>query len=108
MFEKNGTQPVNNWYLINKSDLDFLLEKQVRFVKVNSPKGSLILFDSRSIHSGYLTEKVRKDPKFRYVIYVSLTPAIRAKKADLEMKKQAVLRGATTSHWLKPDGAVAL
>lgn len=100
LFKHNGNKPVNNWYQINKDDLDFLTSKGVNFYKINAPKGSFILFDSRAIHSGFPHQKVRsiKD-RFRYVIYVSLTPASRATKKDIENKIKAIKEGKTTSHW---------
>lgn len=99
IFKKNGKAPKGNWYMLEKEDLDFLISKGIQFCKINAPKGSLILFDSRVIHSGYPGQKDRLEAKFRYAIYVSLTPAKRATQKDLEKKIKAVKEGKTTSHW---------
>lgn len=99
LFNKNGKTPIGNWYMIDKKDLDFLTEKNIKFYKINAPKGSFILFDSRAIHSGYPSQKKRDSEKFRYVIYVSMTPAKRATEKDLNNKKKAIREGRTTSHW---------
>jgi len=99
IFKNNGKSPMGNWYMIDLKDLDFLTEKNIKFYKVNAPKGSFILFDSRAIHSGYPGQKHRDQERFRYVIYVSMTPAKRATDLDLDKKKKAIMEGKTTSHW---------
>ncbi|QKF93554.1 phytanoyl-CoA dioxygenase [Fadolivirus algeromassiliense] len=99
LFKKNGKTPSGNWYMIDKKDLDFLIDKNIKFYKVNAPKGSMILFDSRAIHSGYPSQKGRDVEKFRYVVYVSMTPANRASQKDLDKKKKAIQEGRTTTHW---------
>ncbi|AYV80415.1 MAG: 2OG-FeII oxygenase [Harvfovirus sp.] len=98
LFEYNRSKPRNNWYLLNKRDVDWLVENKIRFVKVNAPAGSLLLFDSRCFHSG-CTSTGKDNDKFRYVIYVSLTPASRATEKDIMLKTKAIQTGATTSHW---------
>ncbi len=100
LFKFNGNKPIGNWYLCDKKDLDWLMKtKKVNFVKVNAPAGSLILFDSRCIHSGYPAQKKRPKPKFRYVIYVALTPAERASERDYSKKIQSIKEGRCTTHW---------
>lgn len=100
MFENNGVKPKDNWYLITKNDLNFLQQNNTKFIKVNAPKGALILFDSRAIHSGFPHQNNRTNPdRFRYVIYVSLTPARRATHKDIDKKIKAVKTGRTTTHW---------
>ncbi|AYV78722.1 MAG: 2OG-FeII oxygenase [Edafosvirus sp.] len=98
LFEWNGNEPKNNWYVLKKDDIEFLKKKGTVFIKVNAPAGSLILFDSRCFHSG-CTSVGKDNNTFRYVIYVSQSPASRTTKADLELKKKAVQTGFATSHW---------
>ncbi len=99
LFKNNKKQPKGNWYMITKDDLAYLEKRKVKFVKVNAPKGSLILFDSRCFHSGYPSQKKRDEERFRYVIYVAMTPALRATKKDIEKKIKAIKEGRLTSHW---------
>lgn len=100
LFKHNGNKPVGNWYIMTKDDIGFLTDRGVKFIKINAPKGSFILFDSRASHQAYPHQKKRKDKnRFRYVIYVAMTPANRATKKDLERKVKAVKEGKTTSHW---------
>ncbi|AYV83845.1 MAG: 2OG-FeII oxygenase [Hyperionvirus sp.] len=98
LFAWNGSEPKNNWYLLHKADVDWLLENKIRFVKVNAPAGSLLLFDSRCFHSG-CTSMGKDNDRFRYVIYVSLSPASRATEKDIMLKTKAIQAGGTTSHW---------
>jgi len=100
LFKLNNHEPSGDWYLITKNDLNWLQKvKKVNFVKVNALKGSLILFDSRCIHSGYPAQKNRKDNKFRYVIYIALTPAYRATGRDYALKMQSIKEGRCSTHW---------
>lgn len=98
LFKWNGSQPKNNWYILQKPDVDWLIDNGIRFVKVNAPAGSLLLFDSRCFHSG-CTSMGKDNDKFRYVIYVSLSPASRATQKDIDLKTKAIETGGTTSHW---------
>ena len=98
LFEWNNKKPKNNWYVLTANDIKHLISVGINFVKVNAPAGSLLLFDSRCFHSG--SNSVGGDNnRFRFVIYVSLSPAERGTEKDLELKKEAVMTGRTTSHW---------
>lgn len=99
LFRYNKKEPYNNWYMLSKEDVDYLVNKKIKFTKVNASKGSFILFDSRCIHSGYPHQDNRDEEKLRYVIYVSMSPANRAKKNDIDKKVKAIKEGKTTSHW---------
>lgn len=98
LFKHNKRSPKNHWYVLKQDDINYLVSQNIKFVKVNAPKGSLILFDSRCFHSGFAGDDL-DNSAFRYVVYVSQTPAIRATKEDLALKKQALVEGKATSHW---------
>lgn len=99
LFEHNGKKPIDNWYRVTQEDVLFLQSQDIEFVKVDAPIGSLILFDSRAIHSGFPNQKNRIIPRFRYVTYLSLTPTFRATEKDIETKVHAIKNGLMTSHW---------
>jgi ectoine hydroxylase-related dioxygenase (phytanoyl-CoA dioxygenase family) len=42
----------NDWYKLNKEEEKFFLEKGCKIKKIMCPKGSLVLWDSRTIHCG--------------------------------------------------------
>jgi ectoine hydroxylase-related dioxygenase (phytanoyl-CoA dioxygenase family) len=98
LFLHNKRAPKNHWYVLRQDDINYLTSHDVKFVKVNAPAGSLILFDSRCFHSGFAGDDLNNSA-FRYVIYVSQTPAVRATKEDLALKKKALVEGKATSHW---------
>lgn len=99
LFEYNNNKPINNWYVLTKQDVDYLQTNGIQFYKINASKGSFILFDSRAIHSGFPHQKDRKNPRFRYTLYISLSPADRATEKDINKKIQAVKEGKNTNHW---------
>jgi ectoine hydroxylase-related dioxygenase (phytanoyl-CoA dioxygenase family) len=99
LFQNNKKNPKGNWYKLNENDVNYIIKNKIKFKKVNAPKGSLILFDSRCIHSGYPNQKNREIERLRYVIYLAMTPSIRATKKDIAKKIKAVKEGRTTSHW---------
>ena len=102
LFKYNNRAPKNHWYVLRQNDINFLVSEGIQFVKVNAPAGSLILFDSRCFHSGFAGDDPQSST-FRYVIYVSQTPAERATVEDLALKKKAILEGKATSHWSSCD-----
>lgn len=99
LFSHNNKAPKDNWYKLDQTDLDFVKQQGVIFVKVNAPAGSLILFDSRCLHSGFPHQNKRKVERFRYVSYVAMSPAKWTTTWDLQKKRKAVEEGRMTSHW---------
>jgi ectoine hydroxylase-related dioxygenase (phytanoyl-CoA dioxygenase family) len=99
LFEHNNKKPKNNWYVLSKEDINWLLDNNIQFLKVNAPKGSVILFDSRCFHSGYPNQLNRDNPSLRYVAYVTMAPAIRASKKDINKKIKSIKEGRTTNHY---------
>jgi len=99
LFVENKQVPKDNWYIFTEKDIEFMKNKEVKFIKTNAPKGSMILFDSRCAHSGYPSQNNRAVERFRYVIYVSMAPAIRATQKDIDKKIKAIRDGKTTTHW---------
>jgi len=40
----------SDWYKLNKEETQFYLEKDCLYKKIKCPKGSLVFWDSRTIH----------------------------------------------------------
>lgn len=99
LFEHNGNKPFCNWYVLDQNDINWCKENNIKFVKVNAPKGSLILFDSRCFHQGFPHQPKGKLDRFRYVTYVAMTPHWRTSKHDINKKIEALRLGRATSHW---------
>lgn len=51
------------------------MDKGLKPEKILAPKGSLILWDSRTIHTAVLPSNKRNNPKnVRFVVYVCMMP----------------------------------
>ena len=68
--------------------------------KVPCPKGGIILWDSRLVHDNCKPEfdRQHKD-RWRFVVFVTMTPAIWAKPEDIEKKADAYHNLLMTTHW---------
>ena len=70
------------------------------WVKILAPKGSLVFWDSRTIHKGTASMFNRPNPnRWRFVIYVFYTPAHLQSEEDTRKKKEAYVYNMCTSHW---------
>lgn len=91
----------DDWYkLENQEQQDFYVkEKGCKQYHIKCPAGSLVLWDSRTIHSGTEPVKGREKPNFRCVSYLCYMPRNRAKPLDIKKKIKAFEELRTTSHW---------
>lgn len=69
-------------------------------MKVLAPKGSMVFWDSRTIHkpSPAMSNRINKT-RWRFVIYVCYTPEKFQSEADKQKKKEAYINNSCTSHW---------
>ena len=65
---------------------------------VKCPAGSLVLWDSRTIHSGRRPARGRAAPNERYVVYVCMTPRDRATPASMRKRLKAFADKRVTGH----------
>ena len=85
-------------YALLPEDKNFY--KDCKIVRVPVPKGGMALWDSRLIHANARPLKGRKHPgKFRYTLFISMTPAIWASEKDLQKKREAYEKAFMTTHW---------
>jgi ectoine hydroxylase-related dioxygenase (phytanoyl-CoA dioxygenase family) len=89
----------NNWYKLNKEQQLFYEEKNCKIMNIKCPKGSLVFWDSRTIHCGIEANKNRIEPNFRAVIYLCYMPKILCSEKNLEKKQKAFNEMRTTSHY---------
>lgn len=96
-----GTPFKTDWYKLgSQEELDFFVkEKQCEPVRICCPRGSLVLWDSRTMHAGYESSKNRETPNFRMVVYVCYVPRSQATPKQLQKKLSALKELRTTSHW---------
>ena len=89
----------SNWYKLNDDEKQFFINNECSLKKIKCPKGSLVLWDSRTIHCGIEPLKNRKNPNFRAIIYLCYLPRSLATSKQLEKKIKAFETLRTTSHW---------
>lgn len=88
----------SNWYKLDDIEKGFYYNNDCVYKKIKCPKGSLVLWDSRTIHCGVEANKERTIPNFRAVIYVCYMPRNLSSQKDLEKKKKAFQELRMTGH----------
>lgn len=66
---------------------------------IKCPKGSMVFWDSRTIHCGREPTKGRASPNIRNVAYICCTPRSLANEAALKKKIKYFEEGRLTNHW---------
>jgi hypothetical protein len=90
----------DDWYKLNEDELEFYItEKNCVPRRIKCPKGSLVLWDSRTIHCGSESLKTREKPNFRNVAYVCYEPRSKCTEKNLIKKQKAFEEMRMTSHW---------
>jgi hypothetical protein len=81
-----------------KSPMDFYLERGCKKVYIKCPAGSMVLWDSRTIHAGSLPIKGREHKNPRLVTYVCYTPRDWCTEGVMKKRRKALEDLRTTSH----------
>ncbi len=95
-FELNNK---DDWYKLNGHEQEFYDNKRCEYKKIKCPKGSLVLWDSRTIHCGVESSRSRNNPHFRAVIYLCYQPRSMCSKANIKKKQKAFNELRMTTHW---------
>lgn len=95
----NVDDDVDDWYLLEPEEEDFYVKKGCSYVKIKCPKGSIVFWDSRTIHCGTEALKTRKQANFRSIIYLCYLPRAWTNYDALVDKRIAFTGMYTTSHW---------
>ena len=90
----------SDWYkLQNEDEIDFYKNNGCAEKYIKCPKGSMVFWDSRTIHCGVEPRKGRENINFRCVAYLCYMPRSLAKNADIKKKIKAFEEMRMTSHW---------
>lgn len=92
----------NEFYLLSQADMDYFLAAGCKRTNVLCPAGSLVLWDSRTVHCGCLPQRGRVTPVPRCVVYVCQWPRSQLSEEQLAQKRKHLATRTMTSHW--PDG----
>ena len=88
-----------NWYKLTKEQEKFYIDKGCSYKNIKCPRGSLVLWDSRTIHCGVEASMEREHSNFRAIIYLCYMPRELCSKTNLKKKQKALEELRTTSHW---------
>ena len=99
---KNNTN--GDWYKLDDNEQEFYISKGCVRKNIMCPKGSLVCWDSRTIHCGVearksLNNESRHKPKFRSIIYTCYKPRLFANEKSIKKKQKAFEEMRMTSHW---------
>lgn len=95
-----------DWFRLNPDQLEWIERARdegglgLKAFYINAPRGSLVLWDSRTFHCGTVPHPERKTSnRWRYVAYMCFTPRSMATEEMLEIKRNAFKEGKMTNHW---------
>jgi len=87
-----------DWFRLKKIHIDwFVNEKGCEFKMICAPKGSMVFWDSRTMHMGTLRRQM--DTRWRFLVYVCYTPACLQTDEDKHLKQIAYIQNRLTAHW---------
>lgn len=89
----------SDWHQLNSIEKDYYISLGCTEKKITCPKGSLVLWDSRTIHTGLRPYKTRPNPNFRCVVYLCYQPRSMITPNQLKKKIKAFQDLRTTSHY---------
>ncbi|XWV25795.1 hypothetical protein QJ857_gp1293 [Tupanvirus soda lake] len=95
-FKINST---NNWHKFTETEVVELknIFKSNYQIPIHAKKGSVIFWDSRTIHSAKYPNT--KENSWRSVFYISMRASSTFDNKNRETIKNAVINGKTTNHW---------
>jgi len=88
-----------DWGKLNKEQEQFYYDKGCYVKNIKCPKGSLVCWDSRTIHCGIEAFKNRNKMNFRAIIYLCYMPRKLCSEKNLKKKQKAFNELRTTTHY---------
>lgn len=96
--EKNITCN-EDWYKFTEEEIEFYKSKGCEEKRIKCPKGSLVLWDSRTVHCGGKMFKEREKENIRCVVYLCYIPRKYCSKSTLKKKIKAFEELRITNHY---------
>lgn len=88
----------DDWYKFSNDELTAYYRDCPR-VNIECRAGSMVFWDSRTVHCGRGPIRKRKEPRFRNVIYLCYMPAFMISDKMQVKRRKAYEALRTTSHW---------
>ena len=89
-----------DWYRLTPAQEKFYVDLGCECKKIMCPAGSLVLWDSRTVHFGSECMKNREKPNLRSVVYLCYAPRSKCSAINLKKKQKAFKELRSTSHYL--------
>lgn len=89
----------SDWYKHNRLEQSFYEDKGCEEKRIKCKAGSMVFWDSRTIHCGTEPLRSRKEKNLRNVVYICMTPRSLATEANLKKKRKALNDLRMTTHW---------
>ena len=89
----------NDWYKLSPEEVNWYKVKGCELKKITCPKGSMVFWDSRTIHSGCNPNRGREIPRLRQVIYLCYMPKVLCDQMTLLKKQKYFETLRTCNHW---------
>ena len=86
------------WTKLTKEQIEFYRERNCEFNRIVCPKGSLVMWDSRTIHCGVEANKDRAQPNFRAIVYVCYAPRSKCTESNIKKRQKAFTEMRATIH----------
>jgi ectoine hydroxylase-related dioxygenase (phytanoyl-CoA dioxygenase family) len=86
------------WHKLTEEQQTFYKNKNCELKKIKCPKGSIVLWDSRTIHCGTEAEKTRQLPNMRAIVYVCYAPRSKCKENNIKKRQKAFNELRATIH----------
>lgn len=96
--KKYKIEDKSDWHKLTDDQIKFYLDRGCVEKKIMCPKGSLVMWESRTIHTGVRPMRVRKNINTRCVVYLCYMPKSLSTKANINKKLKAFDELRTTNH----------
>ena len=89
----------SDWYKHTEIEQKFYEDKGCEEKRIKCKAGSMVFWDSRTIHCGTEAQKTREKQNMRNVVYVCMVPRNLASEASIRKKQKAFNELRMTTHW---------
>jgi hypothetical protein len=88
----------NDWYKFSQDELNTYYRDCVR-VNIECKAGSMVFWDSRTVHCGRGPIRNRQESRFRNVVYLCYMPSFMVSDKIIAKRRKAFNDLRTTNHW---------